>query len=494
MPSDPKDEVERGSPVIDGEPVGTEAQRATPGACSRLWSAMFAPVDIAPLVYFRIIFGAIMLWEVVRYFQHGRIERYYINPIFFFKYYGFDWVQPWPGTGMFLHFLVLGALSVCIMLGLYYRTASVLFFLGFTYVFLLDQANYLNHFYLISLVSFLLIFLPANRTAALDVVRKPGLRSNTMPTWALWLLRFQIGVPYFYGGLAKLNVDWLRGQPMRMWLADRADTPVIGTLFNESWTVYAFSYGGLMFDLLIVPMLLWRKTRWLGIAWLLAFHLLNATLFNIGIFPWFMLLATPLFLPADWIRRTLRYLGVVRNLPELSIPASRFQAVRRGSIACAIGVFVLVQVLVPFRHLFYPGRPSWTEEGHRFSWHMKLRDKEAQARFIVSSGSAGATWTVDPAIYLTRRQTEKMGRRPDMILQFSHFLAEQWRSFGHRDVEVKADVTVSLNGRQPQRLVNPDVDLACQPRTLLHCDWILPLAEPLPEISGPWYVAQVQDH
>ncbi|MEJ7873187.1 MAG: HTTM domain-containing protein, partial [Rubrobacteraceae bacterium] len=115
---------------------------------------LFAPVDIASLVFFRIAFGVLMLWEVWIQFSNGLIQRNYIDPTYHFTYYGFGWVQPWSGNGMYLHFLALGVLAVCIALGLWYRVSVVLFFVGFTYVFLLDQALYLNHFYLICLVSF----------------------------------------------------------------------------------------------------------------------------------------------------------------------------------------------------------------------------------------------------------------------------------------------------------------------------------------------------
>jgi hypothetical protein len=62
-----------------------------------------------------------------------------------------------------------------------------------------------------------------------------------------------------------------------------------------------------------------------------------------------------------------------------------------------------------------------------------------------------------------------------MILQFAHFLADSMREVGFRDVEVRADVMAALNGRDPRPLVDPEVDLAAQARTLGHVDWVLPL-------------------
>ena len=268
---------------------------------------LLAPVDIASLVYFRIVFGVVMVWEVWRYFSHDWISLIWIEPRFHFSYWGFDWVKPLPGDGMYLYFYVLGILAVLIALGLFYRVSATLFFLAFTYMFLLEKARYLNHFYLICLVSFLLIFLPTQRAFSLDAWRRSGIRSDTAPAWSLWLLRAQIGIVYFYGGLAKLNSDWLSTGTIQELLASRTDFPIIGPYFTQGWMVSLFSYGGLLLDLLVVPLLLWRKTRLLAFVAATTFHVTNARLFDIVIFPWFMIAATMLFFRPDWPRLLVRF-------------------------------------------------------------------------------------------------------------------------------------------------------------------------------------------
>ncbi len=207
-----------------------------------LRSRFFAPIDIAALVYFRIAFGAIMFWEVQRYLSYGWVGQFYIVPKFQFTYYGLDWIQPWPGDGMYWHFYGLGALALCIVFGFWYRLSAALFFLGFTYVFLLDKTQYLNHLYLVSLVSFLMIFVPAHRAFSIDSIW--GARSETAPAWTLWLLRAQIGIPYFYGGVAKIHGDWLRGDTMRILLGIRTDFPLIGSWFTDDRIILLFTYGG----------------------------------------------------------------------------------------------------------------------------------------------------------------------------------------------------------------------------------------------------------
>jgi hypothetical protein len=447
-----------------------------------LTARAFAPVDAASLVCFRVAFGAVMAWEVIRYFSNGWIAADYVEPAFHFKYFGFDWVRPWPAAGMYAHFAVVGLAALGVALGLAYRLSAAVFFLGFTYIFLLDQTYYLNHFYLIVLLAFSLVFLPVRGALSLDARLWPQLRSDSAPAWALWLLRAQVGIPYFYGGLAKLNHDWLRGEPMRMWLAERTHLPLLGRFFTEEWMVLAFAYGGLVFDLLIVPFLLWSRSRLWAFVLGLAFHGLNSVLFEIGVFPWLMMAATTIFFAPEWPRR----LGLLppRRLagPDPPVaPPPRW----RWPILAPVTVYLAVQALVPLRHYAYPGNVSWTEEGHRFSWHMRLRDKEAQARFLVTDLDQGTSWAVEPSAYLTEPQARVMAGRPDMILQFAHYLACELRRSGRSRVEVRARATASLNGRPPQLLVDPDVDLARQPRGLAPAPWILPLHESLSSCSRP---------
>jgi len=449
-----------------------------------LLAALFAPVHLAWLAYFRIAFGLIMVWEVWRYFDNNWISRYWIKPTFHFTYYGFSWVQPWPGDGMYLHFLLLGGLALCIALGLWYRVTTLLFFLGFTYIFLLDQSYYLNHFYLICLLSFLMIFLPAHRAPSLDSARNPALRSNYAPAWTLWLLRAQIGIVYFYGGLAKVNSDWLNGEPMRMWLADRTDFPVIGAYFTSEWMVYLFSYGGLLLDLLIVPFLLWRRTRVLAFIAGTLFHLTNAQLFSIGIFPWFMICATTIFFDPDWPTRLFTW-AAPNKKPDQDLDQSQETALikpissRQRTTVLLLAIYLILQVTIPLRHHLYPGKVNWTEEGHRFAWHMKLRDKNAKAQFWATDPIKQVTWEIDLEEYLSKRQARKMAARPDMALQFAHYIAAQMRQDGYEQIEIRAIIRASLNGRERQLLIDPQVDLAKQSPTWWPASWIMPLEEPL---------------
>src|SRR6185503_15717539 len=143
MQTVPPQEVQFTPPFV----VASSGASAT--LLQRVCTALFEPVDISFLVFFRVLFGGIMLWETYRYFTRGWIARYYVEPVVNFTYYGFSWVKPWPGRGMYIHFVVLGLAAACVIAGFFYRIAAPVFFLAFTYFFLLDQTRYMNHFYLV---------------------------------------------------------------------------------------------------------------------------------------------------------------------------------------------------------------------------------------------------------------------------------------------------------------------------------------------------------
>jgi vitamin K-dependent gamma-carboxylase len=482
MQTAPTQEAQIAAPLV----VGSSAAKAN--FLQRICAALFTPVDISFLVYFRIIFGGIMLWEVYRYFTHGWISRYFVEPAVNFTYYGFSWVKPWPGRGMYIHFFVLGLAATCVMVGFLYRIAAPVFFLAFTYTFLLDQTRYLNHLYLVCLISFLMCFLPAERSFSVDALLRRRIRADVVPAWTLWLLRAQVGIPYFYGGIAKLNSDWIHGgEPMRTWIRPFTRMPG-GQIFAAEWLVYSFVIGGLILDLFVVPLLLWRRTRPFAFAAAIAFNLINAVIFDIGIFPWLMLGALLIFFPPDLLRRFARAFMSpgeafdAAQPPQASVIAETSSSPSFASqklIAGLLAAYLAVQLVLPLRHYLYPGNVSWTEEGHNFAWHMKLRTKVGEAVFTVTHPRSGQTWIIKPKDYLKSHQVMKMTTKPDLVLLFGHHLAEEKRREGYDDVEVRARVMVSLNGRQPQLLIDPNVDLTKEQVSLLPARWIVPLTTPL---------------
>jgi hypothetical protein len=397
---------------------------------------------------------------VGRYFAHGWIDQFFIAPRVFFPYPGLEWIVPLPGAGMYALFAGLGLLALCIVCGLWYRASVALFCLGFTYAHLIDRTNYLNHYYLVSLLSALMVFLPLHRAGSLDAWRRPALRRATVPALAVWLLRFQLGIVYAFGAVAKLNADWLLdAQPLRIWLGANVDVPLIGAWLEQPWVAYAGSYLGLLFDLAVVPLLLYRRTRAWAYAAVLGFHLVTALLFPIGMFPWLMTALTPIFFAPDWPRRWISRRRVAVAAPDPAIAASHWSAGRIAGVAAA-GVYVCLQIAVPLRHFAHPGSVYWHEQGFRFAWQIMVMEKYGRAAFHVTDPHGGATTDVAPAAYLTALQMRMMATQPDMIRSFARHLAADFAARGQAGVEVRANVFVSLNGRPHRRFIDPDIDLA----------------------------------
>lgn len=445
-------------------------------------SGLFSPVDISFLVLFRIIVGCSVLWVVWGYFQYDLVSSLAVRP-FRFTYHGFAWVKPLPEVAMHIHCGLLALFAVLLALGFLYRLSAAVSFAGFTYVFLLDKTEYFNHYYLICLFLFLLIFLPANRCCSLDAMLRPKIKANVVPAWTLWLVRFQVGLPYVYGGIAKLNADWLRGKPMQIWMSRGPLPELFGPAFGEPWMAILFSWGGVIFDLAVVPLLLFRRTRVVAFWCAVLFHLLNSIMFEIDVFPWMMIAATLLFFPPDWTRRLFRR-GVKTPASEPNVAGS---APRRNQWVVVLLVLYLgFHLLIPFRHWLIPGHASWTEEGHRFAWRMMLRTKVNAVQFVVTDPKTGQSELAQITRWLTPRQFNKMARDPEMLREFAHFVRREYWEQLRRDVEVRVVVLNSLNGRKPQQLVDPNVDLSREPRRWWHKTWILPLVQPFRE--QPWQV------
>lgn len=447
-----------------------------------------AQTSIAPLAVFRVLFGFIMLVSTIRFAAMGWIYELYIRPDFFFTYLGFDWVTPLGEVGMYALFAIMGLAALCIMLGYYYRIAIVLFFLTFTYVELIDKTNYLNHYYFVSIVSFLLIFVPAHRSFSLDILRKPELKLDKVQAWTINILKLQLGIVYFFAGAAKLNPDWLfNAMPMKIWLPANASLPVIGWLLEYEMTAYAFSWAGALYDLTIVFFLLYKPTRKLAYASVIVFHILTYFLFQIGIFPFIMILSTLIFFSAEFhenfIEKAKKFWNRLRPLvgnspatPELIHNSDKSPSLQQSTstiIAAILVLHFLLQILLPLRFILYPGNVFWHEQGYRFSWRVMLMEKSGYAVFHVHNSQTDRSWEVPNWKYLTKNQEKMMSTQPDMLLQFAHYLEDQYQKQGMNDVKITAETHVTLNGRRGQPMIDPNVDLTEIKRGLAHKDWIL---------------------
>lgn len=434
------------------------------------------PVDVASLVAFRIGFGTLLLVAALRYFTHGWIAEYFLVPSHFFKYWGFGWVKPWPGVGMYVHFGLMALCAVGVVVGYRYRVSVVGYGLLFAYAHLIDKTNYLNHYYLVMCVTGLMACLPLANEWSIDARRGACARCRRVPAWMLWALRAQFGLVYVFGGVAKLNADWLlHAQPLSIWLGRSSDLPVVGGVLGAPVTAYVMSWSGALFDLAIVPLLLARGTRPFAYAAVVTFHLLTAQLFHLGLFPYFMICGSLLFLAPEWPRKVLSRLGW-GSTPDLVDDRVWSGWGRAGSAwPVLIGVHFAVQLLMPLRHWLYPGQMCWTEQGFRFAWNVMLMEKDGSVDFRVVEPGTGRVFHASPSDYFTPYQTAMMSPQPDMVLEAAQIVAADFRARGVDRPRVYADGFASLNGRPLQRLIDPRVDLARESDGFSNKTWILPM-------------------
>ncbi len=425
---------------------------------------LFQPTSIAPLVTFRVIFGALMLFGVIRFWSMDWIEELYIQPQVHFPFFGLDFIQALPGKGMYVVFGLMGLAAFNIMIGAFYRLSTCLYFVLFTYVELIDITTYLNHYYFVSLVAFWMIFVPANAAYSVDVVRNASVRRQGVPQWTIFIFQFQLAVVYFFAGVAKINPDWMfRAMPMSIWLPARANMPIIGPIFQWSWVPLVFSWCGLLYDLFIPFLLWWKRSRpWAYIA-VLVFHILTWCLFQIGVFPWVMIGLTLIFFSPKW------HLSIWK-IPRSSLKARSTQ--NKKWILSALMAYCIIQLALPFRYTLFPSKLFWKEQGYRFSWRVMLMEKAGSITFTVKDLKTQRKSIVNHQTFLTPLQEKQMSTQPDMIYKTALLIEEMYREKGLDSIAVYADSYVTLNGSGSRPFVKSDVDLLSLKNPYLDRSWV----------------------
>ncbi|WP_246416182.1 HTTM domain-containing protein [Neolewinella aquimaris] len=418
------------------------------------------------MVWLRVALGILGAGDIL---GNGIYYHWYLDDYsgFTFRYFGFEWVTPLPEPLLSLYFVVGFLAGIAVAVGWRFRYTAPLFALSFSYLFLLEKAHYLNHAYLFVWLAWLLALTPAWREWSLDVRRDPGQWSPVAPKWSVYVFPLLMGLVYFFGGINKINYDWLiEAMPLHLWLERRSGMPVLGPLFALKSTAYVMAWGGMLLDLLAPFMLLHRRLRWLALALLLFFHATNHLIFNIGIFPYLSLVLTSMFFAPDWPLRFVRWLahrsvlvdgwrkGWMERIGDRS-PAKLHWHPRPAALVLLVGL----HVFLPLRNLLFGSDVNWTEEGHRYSWRMMLRSKQGTGFFRIVDVNTGREEAVLPADSLSEDRYRKMVTHPDMILQYAHHIRDA-RARRGQEVAVYGNFKVRLNGREMQTYIDPEVDLA----------------------------------
>lgn len=419
-----------------------------------------------------------MLFSIIRFWSKGWIEKIYIEPSFHFTYYGFEWVKP-LGDKIYILFILCAISSALIAIGLKYKLAIITFFLSFTYIELLEKTIYLNHYYFICVLSFLLIFLPLNSSFSIDNLIN-NKKSNSVPRWTIDSIKLMLGIVYIYAGLAKINSDWLlQALPLKIWLPSKYDLPIIGeTLMQENWVHFAMSWGGMLYDLLIPFLLLYKRTRTFAFLLVVFFHVFTRVLFPIGVFPYIMIISALIFFDAKFHKKIINILKKIINpiskrLSQINIQNVKFYSNKK--IIWVLAIFFILQLTIPLRHLSYNGNIMWHEQGYRFSWRVMLMEKLGYTTFKILDNDKNQFFYVQNEEFLTSYQEKQMSFQPDFILEYAHFLGKHFKSKGFENIEVFAESYVSLNGRRSQMYIDPEINLLNIKDSFKNKYWILPL-------------------
>jgi len=430
-----------------------------------------------PLAVFRIGFGLMMLYSIMRFYFMGWIEKVYIKPDFHFKYYGFEWV-PELGEYTYLLFFICAITSIMITIGYKYRLAIVCFFICFTYIELLEKTVYLNHYYFISILSFLLIFLPLNAIFSVDNFIKKE-KTPRVPSWTIDCLKLLLAIVYIYAGLAKINYDWLiEAMPLKLWLTSKYDLPIIGDYFMQQvWVHYAMSWGGMLYDLTIPFLLLLKRTRNFAFLMVILFHVFTRILFPIGVFPYVMIVCALIFFDEKLHQRIINRIKKLISFMYKYTEKSEINLVKKSTNKFSLVVvllFFIIQILMPIRHVLYKGNVMWHEQGYRFSWRVMLMEKIGYTTFKIEEEN-GKYFYVNNEDHLSSYQEKQMSFQPDFILEYAHYLGAYYENKGFENVKVFAESYVSLNGRKSQRFIDPNVNLLKRNDSFKNKTWVLPL-------------------
>ena len=431
------------------------------------------------LAFFRLGFGLLMTYSIIRFWLKGWIQTMYIDPSFHFTFYGFEWVTP-LGNYTYLLFFICGLSAFFVAIGYRYYMSIIIFFLSFTYIELMDKTTYLNHYYFVSILSFLMIFLPSNSSYSVDsYLQKKSFKYT--PKWCVDSIKLLLFIVYFYSGLAKINKDWLfEAQPLKIWLTTGSyDFPLIGSnLMQQEWFHYFMSWGGMFYDLLIPFLLISTRTRVFGFLLVIFFHLFTVLLFPIGMFPYIMIMSSLIFFSSKTHKKILDFIlkpfiDKIKSIREMKI--INIQKERISLIV--VSVFFIIQFLFPFRYSLYPGELFWNEQGYRFSWRVMLMEKKGYTTFKVVNKENDNSFYIMNNNFLTEFQERQMSFQPDFIIEYAHFLGTYYKNLGLNDIEIYADSYVALNGRISKRFIDPKIDLLKQKRGFKNKDWIIPLDE-----------------
>ena len=429
---------------------------------------LFKHIDNSSLVVFRMFFGALIFFESFGAIATGWIKRTLIEPQFTFNFIGLDWLQPLPGNWMYAYYAVMGIFGIFIMLGFKYRLSMLSFTILWAGTYFMQKTSYNNHYYFLMILSAVMVIMPAHRYWSIDAKQHPEIKTDSMPNWCRLYFYLQLFILYTYASIAKMYPDWIDLTVPEILMKGKQHYFLVGDALQHKAIHYFIAYGGILFDGLIIPALLWKPTRKIAFIASIVFHLFNSFIFQVGIFPYLSLAFAVFFFEPQYIQKLFLKRKSFYNTDEVIIPnyASAFKTV--------FVLYFIVQIALPLRHHFIEDDVLWTEEGHRMSWRMMLRTKSSSTSYKVVNKVTEETEYINFNDYLSKKQRKPASTKPDVIWQFAQRIKDDYAKKG-KDVAVYVKAFVSVNGKTKRQLIDPNVDLASVKWNYFgHNEWILP--------------------
>lgn len=427
-------------------------------------SKFYREIDNSPLIVFRIFFGFLLAAESFGAIITGWVKSVFIETPFTFTFIGFDFLNVLHGNSMYFYYVLMGIMGLLIMVGAKYRFAMISFTLLWSGVYLAQKSNYNNHYYLLFLIGILMSFLPANTYKSFDAKWNPSIKTTKMPYWISLVFIVQVSIVYFFAAYAKFYPDWLDGTFTKNLLAGTTTDSELNKLFTKEWFYLFIAYAGILFDLLLVPFLLFKKTRTIALLASLFFHIFNAVFLKIGIFPFFALTFILFFYEPERIRK----LFFKNRVPVLN---ETYCFKNKKLIYYLIIPFLILQVILPIRHHFIKGDVLWTEEGHRLSWRMMLRQRSGFINIKIVDNQTKKSTIYIPTKNLTSKQAYNLATKPDFIWQYCQRIKKEYEN---QDISIFIDCQNSINQKPFQVLIDPNQDfMKAKWNYFFHNDWIL---------------------
>jgi len=358
------------------------------------------------------------------------LQTYFTGPDlkFHFAYAGFQWLPLLPAQWIYVLVGLQALAGVTMALGLCYRVSASAVFLTWGYLFAVESTRtyWQSHYYLELLLIFLMIWMPAARRYSIDawLARDRNL-PRTVPYWTIVLLRGQLVIAYFYAGVAKLNADWLLDAVPTRWVLAQPDMmgryetylasstlEFIRGILRSTWCAYFINYAGVLFDLSVGFLLLFRRTRLVAMILLVLFHATNHFIIfdDIGWFPLVGITTAFIFLDPNWPERFWNRLRARRSVKSEQRKGSKTPSAQPSSdgvrhaqpcpaplsnlgttsllSTCFVVVWLLWQILLPLRHFLIPADSRFTYEGQSFSWRLKADVRQSSPAEIIVQDSA----------------------------------------------------------------------------------------------------------